>query len=590
MNRALDVAARGANVDDVHAFPVVRVRRIALLLFAALGLFVAFALRQYGISNDEEVQHTYGRLLLDFYASGFTDRSAFAYKNLYLYGGLFDLIAAMLERILPFNVWDLRHLLSAAFGLLGLAGAWMLARRLVGEVPALVALGLLALTGAWTGTMFTHTKDVPFAAVMVWALYFTVSFAARLPALRARDVAGLGIALGCAFGLRVGAVFAVFYLAVAVLAAAWLCGHDLASRAAVLRRAMLGLIPAGLVAAALTALFWPWAAMSPANLLRAMQEFSHFAFDLDTILDGVVMKIGAVPGSYLLRYLLVRLPELFLLGVALAVFIGLRALPLLLGTAQARRAALPWLPVVLAVAVPLGYTLVAAPPLYNGIRHFTFLLPPLAVIAAAGLHGAWRYSLRWPAASAIAFGGCALLAIAHLGTLVMLHPYEYLEYNDLVGGLRGADGHWEEDYWASSLREAVGMLNNYVATASPLPHSYLVAACAEPVQAAAWLAPGLKMTTDWLAADFFVSPTQMNCHLAVKGRIVAEVVRDGAVIAVVRDRRTLHGTDSLPTAATPSGGDGLKASPAAQVLAAPHSPTGAGVPHQQSAPDTAKAG
>jgi len=61
------------------------------------------------------------------------------------------------------NVWDLRHLLSGAFGLAGLAGTWQLARLVVGERGGLVALVLLLLTGGWSGAMFTHTKDVPFA-------------------------------------------------------------------------------------------------------------------------------------------------------------------------------------------------------------------------------------------------------------------------------------------------------------------------------------------------------------------------------------------------------------------------------------------
>ncbi|HJV24189.1 MAG TPA: glycosyltransferase family 39 protein [Aromatoleum sp.] len=536
----LDVATQPAAAQALPAVAPARIRRLAFALLIALGFFALLAFRQYGISNDEEVQHTYGRMLLDFYLSGFADRSAFAYKNLYLYGGLFDLIAATLERVVPMNVWDLRHLLSAAFGLLGLAGTWMLARRLMGETAGLIALALLALTGAWTGAMFTHTKDVPFAATMIWAVYFTTRFAARLPEVRARDVAGLGLAIGCAFGLRVGAVFALLYLGVAVAAATWMGGHDLASRAAVLRRAVLGLVPAGLLAAALAILFWPWVVMAPDNLIVAMRTFSHFAFNLDTILDGVVMKIGAVPGTYLFDYLLVRLPELFLLGIVLALVVGVRALPSLFVVQRERVEALPWLPVLLATAVPLGYALIAAPPLYNGIRHFTFLLPPLAVVAAAGLQAAWRLSQRWPGVNAVALGACLLLAFVHLATLIDLHPYEYLEYNDLIGGLRGAEGRWEEDYWASSLREATGLLNAYVLGSGPLAHPYTVAACAEPVQAAAWLAPGLTMTTDWLAADFFVSPTQMNCHLAVTGRVVAEVVRDGVTIAVVRDRRGIN--------------------------------------------------
>lgn len=520
--------------------------RVALLVFAVLGAYVLFSFDQHGISNDEEVQHVYGRLLLDFYASGFADRSAFAYKNLYLYGGLFDLIAAALERVVPMNVWDLRHLLSAGFGVLGLAGTWLLARLLMGEAAGLVALVLLALTGAWSGAMFTHTKDVPFATTMVWSLYFTTRFAARLPAVKAGDLAGLGIAIGCAFGLRVGAVFAVFYLGVAVLAAAWLNGEEMRGRLVVLRRAVLALLPAAALAFALLGLFWPWAVQSGGNLVTAMTTFSRFSFELYTILDGAVMKNGDVPGRYLASYLLVRLPELFLLGIALAALSGLRVLPGLFASAPARAQALRWLPVTLAAAFPLAYTLLAAPPLYNGIRHFTFLLPPLAVLAAAGLCATAARASRWPKGRLAAIAGCGLLAATHLVTLARLHPYEYVAYNGFTGGLRGTEGRWEQDYWGDALREAAGLLNAYVAAEGAAPRIWTVAVCAEPVQGTAWLVPGLEVTRDWRVADFFLSPTHMDCDTAVKGKIIGEISREGVALAVVRDRRMLVGADREP--------------------------------------------
>lgn len=522
-----------------------RAQHLALALLVAAGVFILFTFDQHGISNDEEVQHVYGRLLVDFYASGFVDRAAFAYKNLYLYGGLFDLIAATLERVVPMNVWDLRHLLSAVFGLAGLAGTWLLARLVVGERGGLVALVLLLLTGAWSGAMFTHTKDVPFATMMTWALYFTTRFATRLPAVRVGDVIGLGVAIGAAFGLRVGAVFAVFYLGVAVLAAAWVGGNDAIARLKVLRHALGALLPAGAVAFALMALFWPWAVQSPGNLFRAMTTFSHFSFQLDTILAGVVMKNGEVPGHYLLSYLLVRLPELFLLGIAFALLAGLRALPTL-SWRDGRPTALVLLPASLAAAFPLVYTLLAAPPLYNGIRHFTFLLPPLAVTAAAGFQHAWRRAARWPRHRLAAAAGCLLLALTHVVALVRLHPYEYVFYNAFEGGVHGSFDRWEQDYWASSLREAAELLNAYVAREGATNRRYTVAVCAEPLQAAAWLSPGLDVTRDWRAADFFLSATHMNCDEAVKGKIIGEVAREGVVLAVVRDRRALVGRDREP--------------------------------------------
>lgn len=521
-------------------------RAAALLVLVGLCAYVAFSADQHGISNDEEVQHVYGRLLVDFYASGFADRSAFGYKNLYLYGGLFDLIAAGLERVVPMNVWDLRHLLSGAFGLLGLAGTWLLARLLAGELAALLALLVLALTGAWSGAMFTHTKDVPFASGMIWAVYFTTRIARGFPALRARDLVGLGIALGCAFGLRVGAVFAVFYLGVTLLVAAWLTGGDARGRLGLLGRGVVGLLPAALLAFALMSLFWPWAVQSPGNLVEAMTTFSRFSFELYTILDGVVMKNGEVPGHYLLSYLLVRLPELFLLGVALAMMGALRALPRVMRDGAARRAAFPWLPVALAAGFPLAYTLLAAPPLYNGLRHFTFVLPPLAVLAGAGLAFAWRCAADWPRLRVVGAAACIGLAAVHLALLVRLHPYEYVAYNAMAGGLKGTEGRWEQDYWSDSLRAATERLNALVADEGLSGHRYRVAVCAESVQASAWLAPGLEVTRDWRAADFFLATTHMDCDTAVQGRIVAKVAREGVVLAVARDRRALAGAEREP--------------------------------------------
>ncbi len=541
--RAAAGAPTAAASAETHAL---RARRLALAVLALAGVFVLLTFDQHGISNDEEVQHVYGRLLLDFYASGFVDRQAFEYKNLYLYGGFFDLVAAAFERAGAAEgpaLWDLRHLIAAGFGLLGLAGTWLLARRLAGEWAGLAALVLLAITGSWSGAMFTHTKDIPFATTMLWALYFSVRVLDTLPAPPWRVVVGLGVALGCAFGLRIGAVFAVFYLGVGVLAATVL---QPGGRVRFLLRGVLALLPAAALALALGALFWPWAAMAPGNVLKAMSAFSHFSFELNTVLDGRLMNVGEVPGYYLAAYLLVRLPELFLAGLALALLAGLRTLPVL-ASARCRQAALPWLPVVLAALFPLVYTVLAAPPLYNGLRHFSFVLPPLAVLAGVGLVRAWQgLCTRPPLLRRAVLVACALAVLGQVGLLARLHPYEYLAYNRLAGGVQGAAGRWEQDYWASSLREAAHALNALVAREGVPAQGYTVAVCAEPLQAQVWLAPGLRATRDWWGADFYLSPTHMGCDEALRGRVVAQVERAGRVLAVVKDRRALLGEERRP--------------------------------------------
>lgn len=505
----------------------------ALLLFALVAVYVLLCFDQHGLSNDEEVQHVYGRLLLDYYRSGLIDLAAFQYKNLYLYGGLFDLLAASAERLLPaMNVWDLRHLLTALFGVGGLFAVYRTARLLAGEAAALSAVGLLMLTGAWSGALFTHTKDIPFAACMAWATLCTVRLVPLMPRPPLALVLQLGAAIGCAFGLRVGAVFAVMALGLTVIAVSALSAGSLRTRAIHLLRSIASLLPAVPVALALMALFWPWSVQAPGNLFKALTTFSHFTFDLYTVLDGEVMKIGEVPRHYLPLYLAARLPELALAGLLLAAAGAL--------TAGRRIDWLRWLPVLLAALLPLALALATRPTLYNGIRHFTFLLPPLAVISAAGLCASGRWSRARPATTAAFALLCAAGVAVPLYDMARLAPYHYVNYNRLSGGFAGAPDRWETDYWSDGVREAAALLRTRI-DAEPAPaEPWQVAVCAESLQAQAWLpAERYVVTRDWVRADFFISTTHMRCDEVLRGDEIARVERAGLTLTVVKDRRAL---------------------------------------------------
>ncbi len=59
--------------------------------------------RDYGLSWDDYTHAEYGDLLLALYASGFADQRALSFVNLYMYGGGFDLLAALAAKVLPFT-------------------------------------------------------------------------------------------------------------------------------------------------------------------------------------------------------------------------------------------------------------------------------------------------------------------------------------------------------------------------------------------------------------------------------------------------------------------------------------------------------
>ena len=77
----------------------------------------------------------YGELLLALYGSGFTRPRALSFVNLYMYGGGFDMAAALLAKILPFDLFETRRLVGAAVGLIGLFVTWRIGRRSAGRSP-----------------------------------------------------------------------------------------------------------------------------------------------------------------------------------------------------------------------------------------------------------------------------------------------------------------------------------------------------------------------------------------------------------------------------------------------------------------------
>ncbi len=531
-------------------------KKLSYALFAGLAIFILLTFKQYGISNDEQVQHVYGQLLLKFYSSGFADQSAFIYKNLYLYGGFFDLVAASLEKILPIWVWDIRHLLSAIFGLAGIVAVYKITLKLAGERAAFLAALLLALTGAWTGAMFTHTKDVSFGACMAWALYYTTLISDKLDRIPFKSSVLLGIAIGCAIGLRIGGAFAVIYLLLLLLIASFIQTTSIKEKVAFYKRAVLGLLPAGVVAFLLMALFWPWALMGANHILIAAKSFSHFAFNMNTIVDGTFISIGEVPRTYLLEYLAIRLPEVFLIGVLSMVIILLLTMPRSFKQNKGFfKNKLPEISLAISILFPLLFVLYDKPALYNGVRHFTFIIPPLAVLAGMGLSQAWDKLASHPKWQLGFVLLSTALALNTAYILFELRPYEYIYYNHFAGkNLKQAEHKWEADYWSSSLIDATKMLENYLDVEQknwPPEHQgpYYVAVCAEAFQGRAYLDDRFNITENWVRADFFISSTHMNCDKVLKGNIIGTVERLGAPLAVVKDRRNLLGEDRRPHAA-----------------------------------------
>jgi hypothetical protein len=209
-------------------------------------------------------------------------------------------------------------------------------------------------------------------------------------------------------------------------------------------------------------------------------------------------------------------------------------------------------------------------PLYDGMRHFLFLVPLLAVLAGVSV----SVFLRSPAARPVKAAGIALLAGASLVTLVdmvRLHPYESVYFNRLwAGGTKAGIDRYEGDYWCLSYKEGCEWLLR----------RYAGAECRDKIRVAGYSVlhqvqhylelteEGRRLFRAVAVADgrphFVLATTRFQDHLRAPGKLVFTVERLGATLFYLfevrepecRPRDTVLPVSESPPAPSPSSRSG----------------------------------
>jgi Dolichyl-phosphate-mannose-protein mannosyltransferase len=517
--------------------------RVALAVLAAVAIAAALTFQDYGLGWDDYTHSQYGDLLLALYGSGFKDQRALSFVNLYKYGGGFDMLAALAAKVLPFGLFETRRLLGAAVGIVGLIATWRLGRRLGGPVAGVSALALLAACPLYYGHMFMNPKDVPLAVAMAVLLLGSARAFEEYPQPSAPTVALFGVALGAAFGSRILAGIAAPEIAGGLALIVWADSRNESwtTAASRLGRFMWTLLPGFVLAYLVMGLLWPWSVLAPLNPLRAVEYFdTFFEKAWRELYEGRLIPVPDMPATYLPHLFLLKLPVLMLL-LGLGGAVG--ALVALMRAAQplSRRASL--LMVMLAVYLPTGVAMVTRPALYNGLRHFIFLVPPFAVLG--GLAAAWaigraatRGRLMLGVLSAVLAVGIAIPVVG----MVRLHPYQYVYFNPLAGGVGGANGRYMLDYWGLAFKQAANALRATLSErhqTKPPDRPWRVAVCGPQPAARVALGGDFDTTDDPQGADFEMKLGAFYCR-DLKAPVLAEIKREGVLFARVYDLRGLN--------------------------------------------------
>ena len=169
---------------------------LTCVLLSAYLVAIVLTFQHYGITWDEDLQSTYGELIIRWYGSGFRDRGALDLWLSYVLWWFLRYNRTVGDPALA--AWDFRDPPSSQCLVRPAGGRWRVQDRPVsGRTRRWISgSSFLVLTPAFYGHAFNNPKDIPFATLFVVALYYLVLSVSHFPVVPWTLTVKLGAAVG----------------------------------------------------------------------------------------------------------------------------------------------------------------------------------------------------------------------------------------------------------------------------------------------------------------------------------------------------------------------------------------------------------
>lgn len=519
------------------------------LLSVLMLVFLLSVSRNAGISCDEVLHYDHSLDVCNYFLTHGKDRSALdtPVTNLKYYGQSVDNLAAFVIKL--FNIEDIykfRHLVSSFSGWLTILVTALLASWLSGYGTGIIVIILYALSPTFLGHSQNNLKDIPFALTYISGIFFSLKFLFSEKKVPIPYLVMTILSFAFAISIRAGGLILICYLFL-FYAAYYLVIY--AREKAIDRNELIlriiGVIVISIISFFLSTLLWPFALQNPVrNIPESYRIMADFPATFRQIFEGKMEWSDFMPWYYLIKSMIITIPLIVTAGLVLLVFFSRKVIS---GVDSLKFGI-----VIFSALFPVIFVMLKGSNLYSSWRQFLFIYPSVIILSASGI----IYLCGFLKNKNLILKAAAVLTLIFLSVdpvrYMTANPsYWYIYFNRLAGGLKGAYGNYDNDYYYTGQTEASEWLINYLVMKGDTDNIKVKATF--PVNWQFRNYPGIKTSWfryeersfyDWdyaIVTNRYISPFQLKNGLWPPENSIYLVTADSVPLCAVIERESKAG-------------------------------------------------
>ena len=415
------------------------------LLFIFIGIpFLSF---DYGSSADEGLDIGHSESVIKYYLEGDSSAIYQPVSGFHNYGLSPQIVTHIVAKAFSVDdIYTFRHFICSLFFCMMIFYTMLLGKQLGGYIVGLFSGIFLVLSPALFNHGMNNLKDTPFALAYIMCIYYIVKISGKGPEFKKQDMLGLAVGLVLAIGNRIGGVMLFGYIAFIFLVKMVVeNGYKKIFNKRYLKFYLL-IIGVLILSYGLSLLLWPYALQDPIkNPITALKVFSNYSVGIFQLFEGKYTLSTFLPRYYLIKYIFITTPVIILVGFLLFLLLYLKQLLFLRNYI--------WIFLLFSVVFPLVFIAYQKSNVYGGWRHVIFIYPVMVVLSCTGFSTLYNYFKKKIPAS-VYYSGLVLFLFHPIRHYMVNHPYQYIYFNEIIGGVKGAYGNYEMDYYFNSGKKA----------------------------------------------------------------------------------------------------------------------------------------